>query len=193
VIFILDNYDSFTYNLVDYFYRAGTETVVARNDEISLSEIDALQPKGIILSPGPEVPNSSGILTEVVAHFSGVIPILGICLGHQAIGEYLGLSLIKAPKPVHGKVSCCTHYGHWLFSGIPAKYEVMRYHSLVLQEKPMKDLSIISYTKDDLLLMALHHERLQLMGLQYHPESVLTPNGIQILRNWLNHYGLLTT
>jgi len=191
VILILDNYDSFTYNLVDYCYRAGAKTIVKRNDEVTLAEIEALQPKGIILSPGPEIPKSSGILMQVVAHFSGKLPQLGICLGHQAIGQHLGLSLIKASKPVHGKVSCCTHNGHWLFFGIPKNYEVMRYHSLILQEKSLKDLEIISHTKNDLLPMALHNNQQQLTGVQFHPESILTPNGIKILSNWLAYYNLL--
>ncbi len=194
MIFILDNYDSFTYNLVDYCYRAGAETFVKRNDEITLSEIERLAPEGIILSPGPEIPTSSGILMEVVQHFSGKLPILGICLGHQAIGQFLGLELHKAPEPVHGKVSTCTHQSHWLFNGIPNNYEVMRYHSLILKEKKksMKHLEIISYTKNDQLPMAFHHKAKQLTGVQYHPESILTPNGVQILSNWLKHYGLAT-
>lgn len=191
MIFILDNYDSFTYNLVDYCYRAGVRTMVKRNDAITLSEIEDLNPTGIILSPGPEIPKDSGILMEVVAHFSGKLPLLGICLGHQAIGQYLGLSLIKAPQPVHGKISCCTHNGHWLFAGIPKKYEVMRYHSLILQEALIDHLEIISHTKDYRLPMALHHQFLKLTGVQYHPESILTPNGVQLLSNWLNYYGLV--
>jgi len=190
VIFILDNYDSFTYNLVDYCYRAGAKTIVKRNDKINLSEIEALKPQGIILSPGPEIPAASGILMKVVSHFAGKLPILGICLGHQAIGQHLGLSLIKAPEPVHGKVSKCKHSGHWLFKDIPKNYEVMRYHSLLLKEKPIENLQIISYTKQDHLLMALHHENLKLTGVQYHPESILTPNGVQLLSNWVNYYDL---
>lgn len=191
MIFILDNYDSFTYNLVDYCYRAGAETIVKRNDEITLSEIEALYPTGIILSPGPEIPEASGILMDVVAHFSGKLPLLGICLGHQAMGQYLGLPLIKAPQPVHGKVSCCIHNGHWLFAGIPKKYEVMRYHSLVLQEASIDNLEIISHTEDDGLPMALHHHRLKLTGVQYHPESILTPNGVRLFSNWLSYYNLI--
>jgi len=190
VIFILDNYDSFTYNLVDYCYRAGAKTMVKRNDEISLSEIEALNPDGIILSPGPEIPKASGILMQVVRHFAGKLPVLGICLGHQAIGQFLGLSLIKAPQPVHGKVDKCVHYGHWLFKSITINYEVMRYHSLLLKEKPIEGLQIISHTKEGHLLMALHHQDLKLTGVQYHPESILTPNGVQVLSNWLAYYGL---
>lgn len=190
MIFILDNYDSFTYNLVDYCYRAGAQTIVKRNDVISLSEIEALQPSGIILSPGPEIPAASGILMEVVHHFAGKVPMLGICLGHQAIGQFLGLSLVKAPQPVHGKVSKCKHNGHWLFNGIPKNYEVMRYHSLLIKEKSIKDLQIISHTKQGDLLMALHHKPLKLTGVQYHPESILTPDGVQLLSNWLSYYEL---
>ena len=192
MIFILDNYDSFTYNLVDYCYRAGAETIVKRNDEVTLSEIEALHPSGIILSPGPEIPVSSGILMKVVQHFCGKLPILGICLGHQAIGQYLGFELIKAPQPVHGKVSICKHNGHWLFAGLPKKYEVMRYHSLILKEELIRGVEIISYTQDDKLPMALYHKGWQLTGLQYHPESILTPNGVQLLSNWLTHYDLVS-
>lgn len=186
MIFLLDNYDSFTYNLVDYCHRAGAKVTVKRNDKISVAAIAALKPKGIILSPGPEIPESAGILMELVDYFSGKIPMLGICLGHQAIGQHLGLKLVKAPEPVHGKVSVCQHEGHWLFKKIPKNYKAMRYHSLILKEATIEGLNIISKTKADGLIMAMHHAPLQLTGIQYHPESILTPFGVTILSNWLN-------
>jgi len=191
LIFLLDNYDSFTYNLVDYFYQAGVTVLVKRNDEITTSKIEALQPKAIVLSPGPETPKQSGILPEVVNRFAGKIPMLGICLGHQAIGQYLGMELVKAPVPMHGKTSWCTHNQHLFFKNLPNPYEVMRYHSLVLKMKPVDGLSIISSTKKDGLIMALHHQQLKLTGFQFHPESVLTSYGLDMIANWLGGYGLV--
>jgi len=186
LIFLLDNYDSFTYNLVDYFYQAGEEIFVKRNNEISITEIEALKPKAIILSPGPETPAESGILAEVVNSFAGKIPILGICLGHQAVGQYLGMKLVKAPLPMHGKTSKCVHNNHSLFKNVPNIYEAMRYHSLLLQPKEVNGLEIISITKTDQLIMALHHQKLMLTGFQFHPESILTNYGLQMIENWLN-------
>jgi len=190
LIFLLDNYDSFTYNLVDYFYRAGAEVLVKRNDEIDVTEIEALQPKAIVLSPGPETPAQSGILVDLVNYFAGKLPILGICLGHQAIGEYLGMQLIKAPTPVHGKTSWCIHHNHNLFKNVPNPFEVMRYHSLLLANKKVEGLEIVSSTKEDNLIMALHHQQLKLTGFQFHPESVLTKHGLQLIKNWLAVYQL---
>lgn len=185
MIFLLDNYDSFTFNLVDYFYRAGVNVSVKRNDEISIKQIENLQPTAIVLSPGPETPATSGILPIVVKNFAGKVPILGICLGHQAIGEYLEMELIKAPVPVHGKTSWCKHHNHLLFKNIPNAFEVMRYHSLLLKDKKVEGLDIISYTKKDGLIMAMHHQQLMLTGFQFHPESVLTNYGLQMIMNWL--------
>jgi len=187
---LLDNYDSFTYNLVDYFHRAGTNALVKRNDAVTINEIETLQPRAIVLSPGPETPAKSGILTEVVNNFAGKLPLLGICLGHQAIGEYLGMELIKAPVPVHGKTSWCTHNDHLLFKNIPKPFEVMRYHSLLLSQQKINGLEIMSTTAKDNLIMAMHHQKLLLTGFQFHPESVLTSFGLQMIKNWINMYEL---
>jgi len=190
LIFLLDNYDSFTYNLVDYFYRAGAKVLVKRNDAITVNEIETLKPRAIVLSPGPETPAQSGILTNLVNKFAGKVPILGICLGHQAIGEYLGMQLIKAPIPVHGKTSWCTHNNHLLFNKVPRSFNVMRYHSLILANKNINGLEIPGTTTNENLIMVLHHQKLMLTGFQFHPESVLTPFGLQMIKNWIGIYQL---
>jgi len=184
MIFLLDNYDSFTYNLVDYLHQASAEVVVKRNDEISIEEIEALKPKGIVLSPGPETPKQAGILMDVVAHFEKKLPILGICLGLQAIGEYYGATLKKAIQPMHGKISLCHHNEHWLFKNVPHTFEVMRYHSLVIDDVPREQLTITAQT-DEKEIMAISHKTLPIQAVQFHPESILTPFGNQIIENWV--------
>jgi len=184
LIFLLDNYDSFTFNLVDYLQQAGAEVIVKRNDEIDVEEIIALNPAGIVLSPGPETPDKAGIMMELIHQCHASFPILGICLGLQAIGEYFGAKLVKAPVPMHGKTSICQHKGHWLFEEVPENFEVMRYHSLVIEDLP-ENLEVTSRTIDEAaIVMSIVHQQLPIEAVQFHPESILTPNGIRIIKNW---------
>jgi len=188
LIFVLDNYDSFTYNLVDYFYRCGVDCIVKKNDEISVEAIEQLKPKAIVFSPGPNTPNEAGILLEAISYFENKLPLLGICLGHQAIGMHFGYSLVKANIPMHGKTSMLTHNNHRLFSNVPNPYEVMRYHSLIIENnKAESQLNILSETENS-EIMAFAHVDLPILGFQFHPESILTKNGIQLLQNWLKYY-----
>jgi len=184
MIFLLDNYDSFTYNLVDYLHQAGAEVIVKRNDKISISDIEDLNPAGIVLSPGPEIPEKAGILMDVVKHFEKKLPMLGICLGLQAIGQFYGADLKKAIQPMHGKISLCNHNKHWLFNKVPNSFEVMRYHSLIIDEVPETILSITAST-DEKEIMAISHSELPIQAVQFHPESILTLFGNQIIENWV--------
>lgn len=183
MIFLLDNYDSFTYNLYDYLLQLGSDVVVKRNDEITIAEIENLQPDAIVISPGPGIPKHAGILMQLIHHFHKKIPLLGICLGYQGIGEYFGASVVHAPLPVHGKTSAIVfEEENILFQNIPQKTEVMRYHSLNITNIPSA-IKIIAQTQSG-EPMALQHECLPIFGMQFHPESILTPYGMQMLRNW---------
>ncbi len=183
MIFLLDNYDSFTYNLYDYLSQLGAGVIVKRNDEISIQQIKDMSPAAIVISPGPKKPADAGITLEIIHHFKNESPILGICLGYQAIGEYFGAKLIKSPVPVHGKPSVITHSGDSIFNGVPEEFSVMRYHSLNIENIPPL-LEIIAATKTTSEPMAVKHLTLPVYGLQFHPESILTPQGMLILRNW---------
>lgn len=185
MVLLLDNYDSFTYNLRDYILQLGEECIVVRNNEMSLEEVSALCFTSAVISPGPKTPLEAGITLPFIEKFHKTIPILGICLGHQAIGEFFGARLIKAAKPMHGKTSTVYHQNHPLFNGIPSAFEAMRYHSLVLNEVEKTPLQVIARTTDN-EVMAIAHEHLPLAGVQFHPESVLTPSGLQLLRNWFD-------
>lgn len=185
MVFLLDNYDSFTYMLRDYIFQAGLECTVVRNDEMSLDEMEALDFSSAVISPGPKTPHEAGITMKFIEHFHTSKPILGICLGHQAIGEFFGAKLAKAIKPMHGKTSPITHTPHFLFKNLPDEFEVMRYHSLVLKEVEKTELQIIASTNEN-EVMAIAHPQLKLAGVQFHPESVLTPNGLQIMKNWFD-------
>lgn len=186
MVLLLDNYDSFTYNLVDYIAQLGYECKVFRNDEISIAEISKLdQLEAIVLSPGPGIPKNAGIMVSVIKHFHRDIPILGICLGHQAIGEYFDSKLIKAKTPIHGKTSSLFFEKHFLFKNIENSFEVMRYHSLVLKEIK-KPLRVIAKTQEN-EIMALAHNSLPIVGIQFHPESILTENGLLLLKNFFDH------
>lgn len=182
-IFLLDNYDSFTWNLWDYLTRCGATCIVGRNDKITIDQIEDLQPDGIVLSPGPCVPAVSGILPEVIAHFHDKRPLLGICLGHQGIGEYFGAQLVRADLPMHGKTSDIIHHGEGLFKDIPSPMQVMRYHSLLLKDMPA-ELHVTAHTTTG-EIMAFQHRTLPVAGVQFHPESVLTPDGLTLLKNWI--------
>jgi anthranilate synthase/aminodeoxychorismate synthase-like glutamine amidotransferase len=180
---LIDNYDSFTYILLDYLLQTGNECVVYRNDEVSLQQLIASDPSRLILSPGPETPLQAGITMAAIDHFHTRIPILGICLGHQALGMYFGAKLTHAPYPMHGKTSDVTHNNHPLFKGIPSPFTVMRYHSLVVSEFENIPLQVIA-TAEDKTAMALVHEQYSCTGMQFHPESVGTEYGLQLLKNW---------
>jgi anthranilate synthase/aminodeoxychorismate synthase-like glutamine amidotransferase len=183
VVLLLDNYDSFTYNLYDYILQLGQQCTVVRNNEMSIEEIAALNFSSIVISPGPKTPKEAGITMQLIERFHQTRPILGICLGHQAIGQFFGAQLVKAAKPMHGKTSTISHNNHWLFKGIPTPFEVMRYHSLVIEENLPKYLHLLAQNYDR-ELMVIAHENLPIIGIQFHPESVLTEHGLQLLQNW---------
>ncbi|MCW5907752.1 MAG: aminodeoxychorismate/anthranilate synthase component II [Chitinophagales bacterium] len=183
MVLLIDNYDSFTYMLRDYVLQLGEECRVIRNDELQLKEIETLNFSSVIVSPGPKTPAEAGITMPFIERYHNRKPILGICLGHQALGEFFGASLVKAPKPMHGKTSPVFHKGHSLFKNVPQPFDAMRYHSLALANVENTPLEIIASTTDN-EVMAIVHPQLPLAGLQFHPESVLTPHGLQILRNW---------
>lgn len=179
---LIDNYDSFTYILHDYLLQTGHECIVYRNDEISLQQLQELAPERIIISPGPETPLQAGITMQVIDHFHKTTPILGVCLGHQALGMYFGAKLVHAPYPMHGKTSEVSHSGHALFTGIPSPFTAMRYHSLSVTDFP-DILHAIAHTSDG-TIMALAHTLYPCIGVQFHPESVGTDYGLRLLKNW---------
>jgi len=180
---LIDNYDSFTYILQHYLLQTGHECTVYRNDEISLSELIALNPSRIILSPGPETPLQAGITMAVIDHFHKRTPIFGVCLGHQALGMYFGAELIHTPYPMHGKTSAVHHNKHPLFKNIPSPFSAMRYHSLAVDDFDNTGLNAIAHTEDG-TVMALVHKQFPCTGVQFHPESVGTEYGLQLLKNW---------
>uniref|UniRef100_A0A7V6A349 Aminodeoxychorismate/anthranilate synthase component II n=1 Tax=Desulfobacca acetoxidans TaxID=60893 RepID=A0A7V6A349_9BACT len=180
---MIDNYDSFTYNLVQLFYKFGLEVLVFRHDEIGLREIEALKPDWLCISPGPKAPAQAGISKEVIARFHRDIPILGVCLGHQAINEVWGGGTVRAPLPMHGKCSQVHHRGSGLFRGLPSPFPAARYHSL-MAVRISQDLEITAWTEDG-VVMGLSHRRYPLHGLQFHPESFLTRYGYELVANFL--------
>ncbi len=184
---LIDNYDSFTYILHDYVLQTGKQCVVYRNDEITVEELIALNPERLIISPGPETPLQAGITMSAIAHFHDKIPILGVCLGHQALGMFFGAKLVHIPYPMHGKTSEVTHNQHAVFGNIPSPFTVMRYHSLAVEQFEGTNLQAIAHTADG-TIMALAHPTFPCMGVQFHPESVGTPFGLQLLKNWVLHY-----
>jgi anthranilate synthase/aminodeoxychorismate synthase-like glutamine amidotransferase len=187
MLLVIDNYDSFTYNLVQYLGELGAEVVVRRNDAITVDEVGAMAPAGIVLSPGPCAPAQAGVTVDVVRAWGDRIPTLGVCLGHQAIGEAYGGRVVRATRAVHGKASRITHDGTELFEGLPAPLEVGRYHSLVIERETLPaSLRITATATDDPTeIHAIRHESHPVWGVQFHPESVLTPHGKQLLRNFL--------
>lgn len=184
MILLIDNYDSFVYNLARYIGMLGRERKVCRNDALSLDDIEAMKPEGIILSPGPCTPKESGISVDLIRRFGAHIPILGVCLGHQCIAEAYGGRTVRAPHPVHGRTSTIEHNGHGLFLGLPSPMDVARYHSLTV-ELPSSDSLSITAMSDDGVIMALRHCRFPVYGVQFHPESALTDNGLDIIRNFI--------
>ncbi len=186
MLLVIDNYDSFTYNLVQYLGELGAEMRVFRNDEITLEEIEnEIKPDKILISPGPGTPDDAGVSLEVLKKFSEQIPVLGVCLGHQAIGQIFGGRVIRAPLPVHGKPVEIIHDGKTLFKDLPQNFEAGRYHSLIVERDSLPECLEISAESADGLVMGLRHKNLKIEGVQFHPESILTPEGKKLLRNFL--------
>lgn len=190
MIFILDNYDSFTYNLVQYFGELGAEIEVRRNDRTSVEEIENLAPEKIVISPGPCTPQEAGISIDLIRHFAGKLPILGVCLGHQAIGAAFGGQVVRAPHLMHGKTSAITHDDKTIFRGLPTPMTATRYHSLIVEEKSLpEELEVSAWTteKDGTrTIMGLRHKTFTVEGVQFHPESVLTEAGKKLVGNFLD-------
>jgi anthranilate synthase/aminodeoxychorismate synthase-like glutamine amidotransferase len=185
MVLVIDNYDSFVYNLVQYLGELGEECRVFRNDALDLKDVESISPDFILISPGPCSPNEAGISLSLVKKFSGKIPILGVCLGHQVIGQAFGGKVVKAPYPVHGKTSLIYHSGKGVLSGIPSPFEATRYHSLVVEKESLpQELEVTAWSSDN-LVMALSHKEHLTEGVQFHPESILTPYGKKILANFL--------
>jgi para-aminobenzoate synthetase component 2 len=185
MLLMIDNYDSFTYNLVQYLGEIGEDIKVFRNDKITIHEIERLKPERIVISPGPCTPKEAGISVELIKHFSGMIPILGVCLGHQSIGAAFGGNIIRAPRLMHGKTSMIYHDGKTIFEGLPNPFEATRYHSLVIKKETMPDcLEITAWTDID-EIMGVRHKEFIIEGVQFHPESILTKVGKDLLRNFL--------
>jgi len=185
MILLLDNYDSFTYNLAQYLGQMGQKLEVRRNDQITLDEIEELSPERIVISPGPCTPTEAGISVPLVERFAGKIPILGVCLGHQAIGAAFGGRVIRAPKIMHGKTSEIHHDGKTVFRGLPQDFQATRYHSLIVERKSLPRALEISAETADGTIMGLRHRKLRVEGVQFHPESVLTGSGFRLLENFL--------
>ena len=192
MLVMIDNYDSFTYNLVQYFGELGMETVVYRNDEITVEELERLQPSHLVISPGPCTPQEAGISIEVIKHFAEKIPILGVCLGHQSISEAFGGKTVRAKQVMHGKLSAIQHNMQGVFSSIQTPFEATRYHSLVVEQGSLPEcLEVSAWTLDDKgeldEIMAVRHKELPIEGLQFHPESILTEHGHALLKNFLEN------
>jgi anthranilate synthase/aminodeoxychorismate synthase-like glutamine amidotransferase len=193
MVFVLDNYDSFTYNLVQYMGELRAEMVIRRNDEVTAEEVEALKPERILISPGPCTPQEAGISIELIKHFAAMgesggrkVPILGVCLGHQAIGAAFGGEVVRASKLMHGKTSEVEHDGKTIFKGIPSTMTCTRYHSLIVADKGLPgELEVSARTADGETIMALRHRELPIEGVQFHPESVLTSNGKRLIENFL--------
>ncbi|WP_116653573.1 anthranilate synthase component II [Pelagibacterium sediminicola] len=185
-VLVIDNYDSFTYNLVHYIGELGADTEVVRNDRITLDEIAAKAPDAIVISPGPATPDQAGICLSLVERFSGEIPLFGVCLGLQAMGQAFGGKVVRAASPMHGKVSVITHDGRGVFKGINGQFEATRYHSLVLDEKALPGVLAVTARSEDGQIMGIEHSKLPVHGVQFHPESIASENGHAILQNFLN-------
>ncbi|HPN87735.1 MAG TPA: aminodeoxychorismate/anthranilate synthase component II [Candidatus Omnitrophota bacterium] len=190
MILMIDNYDSFTYNLVQYFGELGADLQVYRNDALSLNDIQKMNPKKIVISPGPGRPEDAGISVDIIKCFSGKIPILGVCLGHQAVGYAFGGKIIRAKNIMHGKTSRIKHNNKDIFKNLKNPFEATRYHSLVIEEKTLPDcLEVMAYTQEDKEIMGVRHKQFPLWGVQFHPESILTKEGKNLLKNFLHING----
>lgn len=185
MILMIDNYDSFTYNLVQYLGQLGEEVAVRRNDEVTLDEIEAMNPEAIFLSPGPRSPEQAGITVETIRRFHGRIPLMGVCLGHQAIGHAFGGRVVRAGRIMHGKTSPILNDGRTIFQGLPSPFPAGRYHSLIVERESLPDCLEVSAETEEGEIMGLRHRTLPVEGIQFHPESILTPGGKRIIRNFL--------
>ncbi len=182
---MIDNYDSFTYNLVQYLGELGQDLKVYRNNKISIAEIEAMKPERIVISPGPCTPKEAGISIDVIKHFAGKLPVLGVCLGHQAMGEAFGGDVIRAPYLMHGKTSMIHHDGKTIFAGLANPFEATRYHSLIIKRETLPPVLEISAWTEDGVIMGVRHKQFKVEGVQFHPESILTGAGKDLLRNFL--------
>jgi anthranilate synthase/aminodeoxychorismate synthase-like glutamine amidotransferase len=185
MLLLLDNYDSFTYNLYQYLSELGADVQVRRNDQVSLEEIGRMQPERIVISPGPCTPNEAGLSCDVIATFGPYIPLLGVCLGHQAVGQVYGGRVVRAPQPMHGKTSLIYHKREGVFGSLPQPFEANRYHSLIVERSSLPAELEITAETDDGLIMGLRHRSYPVQGVQFHPESIMTPVGKDLLRNFL--------
>ena len=189
MVFVLDNYDSSTYNLVQYLGELGAEVVVRRNDQVTVAEVEAMRPERIVLSPGPCTPREAGISLELIRHFAGKVPVLGVCLGHQAIGEAFGGKVVRAKNLMHGKTSQVEHDGKTIFQGLPSPMTATRYHSLIVEDKSLPaEFEVSAYTDErdgSRVIMGLRHRKFPMEGVQFHPESVLTDQGKRLIGNFL--------
>lgn len=189
MLLMIDNYDSFTYNLVQYFGQLGEDVVVYRNDRITLEEMERLSPERIVISPGPCSPNEAGVSVAAIRHFAGKVPLLGVCLGHQAIGAAFGGNVIRSCSLMHGKTSPIYHDGKGLFKGLPNPFEATRYHSLIVERSSLPDCLEVTAWVENGEIMGLAHRELPIWGVQFHPESILTVGGMDLLRNFLEMSG----
>lgn len=190
MLILIDNYDSFTYNLVHYFGELGTKSIVIRNDKVSAEEVLAKKPKAIVLSPGPCTPNEAGICLDLIKKAGPIIPLLGVCLGHQAIGQAYGGNVIRAPTPMHGKLSTITNTEKGIFKGLPKRFGIIRYHSLILDRAMLPDCLEVTAETNDGLIMGLQHKSHPVHGVQFHPESIASEQGHALLTNFLELAGL---
>ena len=184
-LLVIDNYDSFTYNLVQYLGELGCDIQVRRNDAVTVAEVREMAPDGIVISPGPGLPSNAGISITLIQKCAGEIPMLGVCLGHQAIGETFGGEVIQAPQLMHGKTSSVYHDGDTVLAGLPSPFQATRYHSLVLRREDLPECLVVNAWTDDGVIMGLRHQEHDLFGVQFHPESVMTPEGMKVLENFL--------
>ena len=186
---LIDNYDSFTYNLFHYISELGVKVIVHRNDALSVDEVLDLAPDGIVLSPGPCDPDKAGICLDLVERAAGRIPIFGVCLGHQCIGQVFGGHIVRSPQPMHGKVSSISHQGGSVFKGIPSPFEATRYHSLTIDPETLPDCLEVTAKSDDGVIQGVCHKEMNIHGVQFHPESIATEHGHKMLQNFLNSTG----
>ncbi len=185
MILLIDNYDSFTFNLYHFLGDVGARSEVWRNDKLSVADAMAMQPEAIVLSPGPCTPTEAGICLDLIVAAAGKIPLLGVCLGHQAIGQAFGGKVVRAPEPMHGKVSAITHTGTDILAGVPSPFKATRYHSLIVERDALLDMLLPTAWTEDGLIMAMHHRTLPVYGVQFHPESIASEHGHSILANFL--------